>query len=164
MTITISRSTVLTALALAATVVSASALIAQGPDYKAKAKAKAKEVIIQGRIVDLHHFMTAGYASADRGRTTREALQSGIPALLETHDGPVLLGMGKRAENKNSVMALAYEEAEMKGMLFEMKGLRYLDIASVTPLKAAMPEKEEGEEYQDEDMDTDPHDQDEDED
>lgn len=109
-----------------------------------------RDATLTGKIVDLYACMTGEYASADHAKCTADCIRAGVPAALETPTGIVLLGQG--AKSCSSLLTpLAFQDAEIKGKLYEKGGIKYLDIASATKV-AAKPagkmswEEEEGEE------------------
>lgn len=97
-----------------------------------------KEVTLAGRIVDMNCYMTGSMPSSDPVKCTRDCIEAGVPAALETRDGLIVLGEGTRSAAK-TLAPLAHKEVQVKGRLFEKAGARYLDIVKVT----AEPEKAE---------------------
>lgn len=94
----------------------------------------AREVTIEGRIVDLHCFMTGHAPSSDLAKCTTDCLRAGVPAGLETETGLVMLGHGMEGATKMA-LPLAYQYVEVTGKMFERGGSRYIDISKVTPLE-----------------------------
>jgi len=97
-----------------------------------------RDVTMTGKIVDLHCFMTDKFESSDKVKCTRDCINAGVPAALETEDGLVLIGQGPKGVAR-TIAPLAFETAELKGKLYEKHGLRYIDITSA---KLAKPEVE----------------------
>jgi hypothetical protein len=97
-----------------------------------------RDVTLTGKIVDLQSFMTGKFASSDKAKCTRDSIRGGVPAALETKDGLVVIGEGTKGAAR-TIAPLAFQDAELKGKLYEKHGVRYIDITSA---KAAKPEPE----------------------
>lgn len=97
-----------------------------------------RDVTLTGTVVDLHSFMTEKYESSDKAKCTRDCIRAGVPAALETQEGLVLIGEGTKGSAR-TIMALAFQAAELKGKLYEKHGVRYIDIKSA---QAAKPKPE----------------------
>lgn len=138
----------LSSVVLSGLVVSTAALLADGPN-----KPKGKEVTLNGRIVDLHQYMTETWSSTDRAEATRDALNAGQPIALETEEGLIVLGLGKRTEKKYLLNPLAYQEVELKGMMFEKHGMKFVLVETARSLEPMS--DEESDEYQEEEYETD---------
>jgi hypothetical protein len=91
---------------------------------------KAKEVTIDGRVVDLQCFMTGQAPSADVKKCAADCIRAGVPAGLETSDGLIVLGMGIKGPAK-TLLPFAQQNVEVRGKLFKNGGVRYLDISSI---------------------------------
>ncbi len=106
------------------------------PKLEPKVKVPAAQnVTLTGRLVDLHSFMTDSYPTPDRAKTTAERFKAGVPAGLDTAAGLIVLGSGqKNAADK--LAPLAYEQVEVKGRLYYLRGSRYLEFTSLSKAKA----------------------------
>lgn len=91
------------------------------------AKPGAPEVTLVGKIVDLHCYMTGEYANPDHAKCAAECLRNGVPAALETPKGLFLLGAGTQGFSRKAA-ALAHEDVEVKGKLYEKHGVKYVDV------------------------------------
>lgn len=104
-----------------------STLQAQGDTRAAQA---AREVTLEGRIVDLHCFMTGQQPSTDTVKCTADCIRAGVPAALETSTGLFVLGQGAGGAVK-TLVPMAYQEVEAHGKLYEKDGVKYLDIITI---------------------------------
>jgi len=93
-------------------------------------KPKAEEMVLVGTVVDLHSYMSGKYKSDDKAKSTRESIQAGVPAVLETEEGPVLIGTGDKSPARK-LLPFAFREVELTGMLYEKDGLEYVDMESI---------------------------------
>jgi len=103
-----------------------------------------REVTLMGTVVDLHSFMTGKFESSDKAKCIRDGIRAGVPAALETEDGLVLIGEGRKGVAR-TITPLAFQTAELKGRLYEKRGVRYIDITSakaVEPKPQPEPEEE----------------------
>ncbi len=107
---------------------------------------QGKEVTMTGRIVDLHCYMTGQFESVDHAKCTAECIRSGVPAGLETDKEFFLLGQGTKSAAK-TLEPLAFEQAEIRGKLYERNGVKYLDIISAKKQQPE-PESDEDEGYE----------------
>lgn len=138
----------LTGVALALWFVVPTAAFAQ--EQPPVAKPGVKEVTLTGKIVDLHCCMTGDYAAPDHAKCTAECLRNGVPAALETPNGLILLGAGTQGFSRKAA-ALAQEDVEVKGKLYEKHGVKYIDVTEMKKVggdkpaleKPAKPEKPE---------------------
>ena len=115
---------------------------AQTPPVNPMAEAKPsvrlpepQNVTLTGRLVDLHSFMTDKYPDADRVKTTADRLKAGVPAGLNTPAGLILLGTGAKYL-PDKLVPWAYEEVEVKGKLYYLRGARYLELTNISKAKA----------------------------
>ncbi|HNQ21559.1 MAG TPA: hypothetical protein PKK06_00530 [Phycisphaerae bacterium] len=99
----------------------------------------AKEVTLNGKIVDLQCYMTGHFASEDHAKCTADCIRGGVPAGLETKDGLIVLGQGMKGA-AGAVLAHAFNNVKVTGKLYEKGGVRYLDITAVEAATPA-PEK-----------------------
>ena len=99
-----------------------------------------KDVTLTGKIVDLQSFMTGKFESSDHVKCTQRCIQAGVPAALETQDGLIVIGEGSKGPAR-TITPLAFRYAELKGKLYERKGVQYIDVASAKAAKD--PESEE---------------------
>ena len=104
--------------------VGASTLVARGGRDRPP---KPQEVTLTGTITDLHSYVTDETQPA---RNAQRLIRSGIPAILDTKAGPVLLG-GVSKQYRKDLLKLVHEDVEVEGELYEKRGLRYLDVASL---------------------------------
>lgn len=91
---------------------------------------EGKEATLEGRIVDLHCFMTQKYSSADHAKCTAECIRAGVPSALETSSGLVIIGEGAKSPSAQ-LAPLALENARITGKLYERDGVRYIDLTKV---------------------------------
>ncbi|UCC30062.1 MAG: hypothetical protein JSU86_17925 [Phycisphaerales bacterium] len=122
---------------VAAGVVFTSVLMAGGDRDKVP---PPRDVTLTGKIVDLHSFMTDKFESSDHVRCTQRCIQAGVPAALATEDELIIIGEGQKGPAR-TIAPLAFRYAELKGKLYERKGIKYIDVASVKAAKD--PESEE---------------------
>ncbi|MEK6677338.1 MAG: hypothetical protein AABZ47_17010 [Planctomycetota bacterium] len=128
------------ALGLSAVVLTAS--LRAGPE-RSKTATAPREVNLVGKITDLHSYMTAKPGTAASAKVAQQAIRSGVPAVIETEDGIVLVGQGEKGPMR-TLLPFAGRDAELKGRLYEKDGLRYIDI--VTASRPQRPDEEgEGE-------------------
>lgn len=152
-------------LLLAGAMLCGSSVLAWAPPAKS---GKPQDVTLTGKLVDLHCYMTEKFASPDKVKCTRDCLQAGIPAALETKDGIVLIGAGAKGEHRTKLLPLAYENVELKGKLYEKHGVKFVDLESInqvkaTPAPGAGARVRPGEPQEDEDEDADDDEEEEDE-
>ncbi len=122
--------------------VCSAALLAQsGRDGRV---APPREVVVAGRVVDLHTLMSGRTRTEDEEKSVREAIQAGVPAALQTDDGLILLGQGWKGP-RTTLVRFALQEVEIKGQLYEKDRIYYLDIEEVKPVRS---EHEQGDEAQ----------------
>lgn len=117
--------------AVVAVVLFASVLVAGGDRDK---NPVPKDVTLTGRIVDLQSFMSGKFESSDRLKCTQRCIQAGVPAALETEDGLIILGEGAKGPAR-TIAPLAMRHVELKGKLYEHKGVKYIDVTSAKPTK-----------------------------
>ena len=109
---------------IVACLVCASTLIARGgPDRSPK----PKDVTMAGMITDLHSYATG---ESQPTRAVQRLIRGGMPAVLETDKGPILLGSVSKQYRKE-LLKLVHEDVEVEGKLYEKRGLRYLDIIAM---------------------------------
>lgn len=94
-----------------------------------------RNVTLTGKVMDLHSLLTGKFESSDKAKCTRDCIRAGVPAVLETADGLVFIGEGSKGAAR-TMAPLAFENAELKGKLFEKHGIRYIDISSAKIVKA----------------------------
>jgi len=119
-----------------ALVFGAVSVVAQTGEETAKQPGKA--VTLQGKVVDLHCYITGDMPSADAAKCTADCIKAGVPAGLETADGLIILGHGTKGPGK-AVVAHAFQQVTVKGQLFEKSGVKYLDIETVEPQAGGQP-------------------------
>jgi hypothetical protein len=66
-----------------------------------------KDVVVTGRVIDLHCFMTGQMPSSDPVRCTTDCIRAGVPAALESDTGLFVLGQGVTGPAKTSGTASA---------------------------------------------------------
>ena len=122
-----------------------STLLAQNQPLKplGQPETQGKEVTLTGKIVDLHCFMTGSQPTKDAVKCTRECLNDGVPAALETDNGLVILGRGMKGIGRE-VSRHALAMVEINGKLYEKHGLKYVDVTSIKEAKKVEPGEEEG--------------------
>jgi hypothetical protein len=97
-----------------------------------------KDVTMVGKLIDLPCFMM-GAGKPDAAKCG-DAMKAGVPVALETPTGVILLGKG--AKGMAEFVAMAHEEVEVKGKLFEKGGVKYIDVVALAK-KGAETKKEE---------------------
>ncbi len=118
--------------------VGASRIWAGGPRERG---ARSEDVTLTGKLVDMQSFMTGKSAGTDPAKAAQQCLRSGVPAVLETEEGLVVIGMGERGPSR-LIVPLALKRVELKGKLYEKEGLQYIDITSAR-LAEEQPEETE---------------------
>jgi hypothetical protein len=93
-----------------------------------------QEVTLTGTVVDLQCFMTGQYLSADHEKCTKECIRAGVPVALETPEGLYILGHGMEGPAR-MFNKLGMCQVEVKGMLHEKLGVRYIDVATARELE-----------------------------
>lgn len=119
--------------------VGASTLVARGGRDRPP---KPKEVTLTGTITDLHSYVTG---ESQPARNVQRLIRSGIPAILDTKAGPILLG-GVSKQFRKELLKLVHEDVEVEGKLYEKRGLRYLDITALDLADSGEYEEEDAEE------------------
>ena len=109
-----------------------------------------RDVTLTGKIVDLQSFMTDKFESSDHVKCTQRCIQAGVPTALETEDGLIIIGEGPKGPAR-TIAPLAFQYAELKGKLYERKGVKYIDIKSVKAAKDPKAEEETDTDWDDED-------------
>jgi ribonuclease E len=89
-------------------------------------KDEAKEVTLVGKLLDLHCFMMGAKEEAAK---TGECLKAGAAPILETPAGIYLLSKGPKGTD---LAAMAGQEVEIKGKVFEKAGMKYVDFTAIT--------------------------------
>jgi len=125
-------------LVVALTLVAVTSFVAVAQDKPAGAQpppAAGKDVTMVGKLMVVPTFMM------EPGKhdpvKCGEAMKAGAPVALETPTGLILLGKG--AKGMGEFAAMAHEEVEVKGKLFEKGGLKYIDVAAIAKKGAAKP-------------------------
>lgn len=93
-----------------------------------------QEVTLSGQVVDLQCYMTGKFIGKDPEVDSRNCIRRGVPAALETENGLIVLGLAKG--NSSKLAPHAMELVELRGMLYEKRGVKYLEVASIKKLKA----------------------------
>ncbi|HRX85100.1 MAG TPA: hypothetical protein P5572_08785 [Phycisphaerae bacterium] len=104
-------------------------VLAQGEPGEGSARMMAKDVTLQGKVVDLHCYMTADTPPADATKCA-ECIRAGVPVALETEDGLVMLGAGVKGPAKTCA-AHAGQHVTVRGKLYEKAGVKYLEIEGI---------------------------------
>ncbi len=99
-----------------------------------------KEVTMTGKVMDMHSLMTGKFESGDKAKCCRDSIKMGVPAVLQTEQGLVIIGEGAKGAAR-TIAPLALKDVEVKGTLYEKNGLRYIDIKSAKVVKPADVEK-----------------------
>ena len=128
---------------VATCLIGASTLVARGGRDRAP---RPKEVTLAGTITDLHSYVTDESRPA---RNVQRLIRGGIPAILDTKAGPVLLG-GASKQYRKDLLKLVHEDVQVEGELYEKRGLRYLDVASLDLWSPDEPDHDEEVEADDE--------------
>jgi hypothetical protein len=111
--------------------------MARGDREKTKSP---RDVTLTGKIIDLQSYMTGKFESSDHTACTQRCIEAGVPAALETEDGLIVIGEGSRGPVR-TIAPLAFRNAELKGKLYDHKGIKYLDVTSAKAVED--PESEE---------------------
>jgi hypothetical protein len=106
------------------------------PERGARAKTEDKVVTLEGKVVDLHGFMT-GAKPTDNLKQCAECIRAGVPCALQTDTDLVVLGQGMTGPAR-AVADHAMQQVTIRGKLFEKSGVKYLDIETVEPKGGAM--------------------------
>ncbi len=85
----------------------------------------------EGTIVDLHSYMTNLKQTADFNRTVSQELKVGIPAVLETNKGVILI-TPERGKTLEPLWTFGGQYVRLQGRLWERGGLKYLEFSSIT--------------------------------
>ena len=89
-----------------------------------------RDATLDGRLVDLREFITGEHSSSDHVKCTAEAIKAGKPLALESPHGLVLIGRSA-AVDSSKLVPWACQEVEVKGKLYDMDGLRYMEVTSI---------------------------------
>lgn len=132
-------------LVVALTLVAVSSFVALAQDKPVGAHPPVapagKDVAMVGKLVDLHCFMVGmGASKEDPAKCAADCLKAGVPAALETPTGLVILCKGMKGMGEFA--AMAHQEVEVKGKMFEKGGVKYIDVATMAK-KGAEIKKEE---------------------
>lgn len=123
-------------LAASAQTPSASGSAEAKPPAPAVRMPEPRNVTLTGRLVDLHSLMTDKYPDTDPAKTTADRLKAGVPAGLDTPAGLIVLGTGAKYSS-DKLIPLAYQEVEVKGKLYYLRGARYLEFTNISKAKAS---------------------------
>jgi hypothetical protein len=117
--------------ALAICLVPSFMAVAQEKGQAAAPPPAAKEVTLTGKLGDLHCFMVGMPATEkDPVKCAKECIEKGIPAVLETDKGIVILGKGLEGGAK-LFAPLAGQQIEAKGKVYEKAGVKYMDVTEI---------------------------------
>jgi hypothetical protein len=101
----------------------------------------AKEVTLTGKVTDLHCFMAGCPATEkDPVKCSKDCIEKGVPAVLETDKGIVILGKGMEGAGK-LFAPLAGQQAEAKGKVYDKAGVKYMDVTEIKKTGEKAPEK-----------------------
>ncbi|MHC4695482.1 MAG: hypothetical protein ACYTFA_01925 [Planctomycetota bacterium] len=103
-------------------------------------KAKTRDATLTGKITDLHSYMTGQSSDGGDVSLVRKRFRGGVPMILQTDDGPVILGQGDKRPGA-VIMRHVLQQVQVSGKLYEKRGLQYLDI-EVASVKAVAAEDE----------------------
>jgi len=107
--------------------------------------ARPREAVLTGTVTDLHSFMSGEIPKLE---SSRQRIYLGGPAVLMTETGPVLLGRDKGTP-KPLILEALLQPAEVRGLLHEREGLRYLDLTALRPTKPVRRSFEQDDEWPD---------------
>ncbi|MHC5108726.1 MAG: hypothetical protein ACYTHJ_02465 [Planctomycetota bacterium] len=93
-----------------------------------------RESTLRGRVVELRSYITGHYKTEDKARATKRAIRTGSPAGLETKGGIVILGKSQHV-TRTALSELAFEQAEITGVLYERDGVRFLDMTGAKRIR-----------------------------
>ena len=113
------------------------ALVAFSPSFLVRAgdpSSRGRNITRKGSIVDLHTYMTGGEDLSEATKTSRKRIRGGVPVVLVTREGPVLLSQGQRSPAR-LVETFALQPVWAKGKYYEKDGLQYLDLRKVIPAR-----------------------------
>jgi hypothetical protein len=113
----------------------------------AAAERPPRELSVTGRVVTVHAYMT-GQVSEENAKIVTDGLRAGGAPALETPNGLVILGQGNTS-GVRALLALANQEVEVHGRMYEKAGVKFLDFDTVHAVAAEeeeVPEEEEEEE------------------
>jgi hypothetical protein len=127
-----------TLLPLAALVAAVVALTFTWSVIAADPEKEGQAVTLRGKIVDLHSFMTGQHASADRAKSAADCIRAGVPCALETTTGLYLLSQGTKGA-ATLLAPFAEQEVEVRGKMYEKKGIKYIDVSTATRPATAQP-------------------------
>ncbi len=97
-----------------------------------------KDVTMVGRLVDLHCFMVGmGASKEDPAKCAADCLKAGVPAALDTPTGLIILCKGMKGMGEFA--AMAHQEVEVKGKMYEKGGVKYVDVVSLAKKTAEKP-------------------------
>jgi hypothetical protein len=96
------------------------------PEAKPEMKTDAgKEMTVAGKLMDLHCFMMG---AKEEPAKTGECLKAGAPAILDTGKDIYILSKGPKGTD---LAAMAGQDVEVKGKVFEKAGIKYLDFTAI---------------------------------
>ncbi len=121
------------------------AALDKGPDQGKGIE--GRDAAIEGRVIDLHSFMTGKFSSDDRAKAVQLCIRAGVPVALETPQGLVLLSQADKGAAR-LFTPLAFQQVEVKGKLYEHHGLRYIDAASARLVKETPDDQGENEDWE----------------
>lgn len=111
-------------------------VVAVGTPMDEQKSSVSRDAVITGRVVDLQTYMTGKFQSSDKARCTRDCIEAGVPAALETKDGLIVIGHGDKSPRKE-LARWALQYIEIKGTLYERSGVRYMDLEKIKLAKAS---------------------------
>jgi hypothetical protein len=112
-------------------------------------KARTRDVTLTGKITDLHSYMTAQSPADEDVTVVRKRFRGGVPVILQTEEGPVVLGQGEKRPGA-VIMRHVLQRVQVKGKLYEKQGMQYLDIDVASVTAVAAEEKAADEEVEEE--------------
>lgn len=125
---------IVSAIAVAVTLGLAAIAAESKKSDKAPGKAPEKETVLSGKVLDLHTHMAGGTMGKSRARSSAQLIRSGVPVVLETDKGLVIVGVGRKVSPR-TIAKHAGARVELKGTLYEKDNLRYLDVTAVVVSK-----------------------------
>ncbi len=96
-----------------------------------------KTATIQGEVVDLSCYLTAGQHGAKHASCARKCIDSGQPVGILTKTGKVYLAIGPNSKPANKLLVqYVAEQVEVTGQLNERGGMEEVSVKKVEPLSS----------------------------
>ncbi|MCL5267375.1 MAG: hypothetical protein M1469_04635 [Bacteroidetes bacterium] len=95
----------------------------------------AKTSTIQGEVVDLSCYLTAGQHGAKHAECARMCINSGLPVGILTKTGRVYLAIGPNREPANHLLVpYVAKQVKVIGQVNERGGIEVVSVQKVEPL------------------------------